>query len=392
MSNLPDPTDTPWGLRRARSASWTAGAFYLLVAFEFFYMVSPFAAYVYGVYGPGLDWLAGNRAASWLVGFFLPHVVARTTSPLVDAAEVVGAVLFVGGVLAFVVGAVQIYAAKLRQRGSPAGQAVEGGVYRWVRHPQYLALMAASFGMVLVWPRFLVLFGFVTVVFAYVALARAEERACLRQFPGYAAYRERTGMFVPRPLEAPFRRLPRPRGRAQALALWALGYAAALGVAALLALAVRSHAVGSLYTHYTANAAFVSVGPLAEAEIAGVAGLATRDPRVAAALRAEGEGARFINYVLPTEVYVSEIPMHLPAGAVTGHTFPRDVDRDRYKVIFTRAEFAPGPPPPAPAVVRGALDKEPVVEAWVDRAAGRVTRVLPPPTDAFYDGMPVPVF
>ena len=374
------------GHRLAKGTSWAGAAFYLLVAFEFFYMVSPFAAYLYAAYGPGLGWLASSRTASWLVGFFLPHIVEQTTSPLVNASETVGAVLFVGGTVGFAVGAVQIYAGKLRREGN-----VQGGVYRWVRHPQYLALMVASFGMMLIWPRFLVLLGFVTVVFAYVALARAEERRCVRQFPAYAAYKRRTGMFLPRPLEAPFR-LVRPRGRVLRAGAWGLGYAAALAMAALVGGAVHSHAVDSLYAHYTENAAFVSVGAMPEAEIAELAEIAARDARVAAALGDPGEDARFLNYVLPTEMFVSEIPMHLPAGATTGHTFPEDHDPSRYKIVFTKPQFRPGDVPAPTDIVEEALNKSPVVEAWIDRAAGRVVRVFPPPTDVVYDGMPVPVF
>lgn len=380
-------TENTRSLRLARGAFWASAGFYLLVAFEFFYMVSPFATYLYAVYGPGLDGLAGSPAASWLISFFLPHIVEQTRSPLVDAAEIIGGVLFVGGTVSFVGGAVQIYVSKLRRRGS-----VQGGLYRWIRHPQYLALMVASFGMLLLWPRFLVLLGFVTVVFVYVALARVEERLCARQFPDYAAYKRRSGMFLPRRLEAPFRLLPRPQGRVQRVGLWALGYVVVLGIAVLAGGAVQSHAVGSLYAHYTEEAAYVSVGAMPEAQMAELAEVATRDPRVAAALDAAGEDVRFLNYVLPTEMFISEIPMHLPEGTVTGHTFPEDHDPNRYKIVFTEAEFRPGHTPAPSAIVRNALNKSPVVEAWIDRAAGRVARVFPPPADAFYDGMPVPVF
>ena len=375
------------GHRLAKGASWAGAAFYLLVAFEFFYMVSPFAAYLYAAYGPGLDWLASSRVASGLVGFFLPHIVEQTTSPLVNVSEIAGAVLFTIGTAAFAIGAGQIYASKLRRKGS-----VQGGVYRWIRHPQYLALMVASFGMMLIWPRFLVLLGFVTVVFAYTLLARAEERRCVRQFPEYAAYERRTGMFLPRPLEAPFRLLPRPRGRGLQAGLWGLGYVIALGITALVGRAVQSHATSSLYAHYTGNAAFVSVGAMPEAEIAELAEIAARDARVAAALGDPGEDARFLNYVLPTEMFISEIPMHLPAGATTGHTFPGDHDPSRYKIVFTKPQFRPGDVPAPTAIVEEALNKSPVVEAWIDRAAGRVVRVFSPPTDVVYDGMPVPVF
>ena len=36
---------------QARSALIVSGVFYVLIAFEFLYMASPFAAYFYGVYG-----------------------------------------------------------------------------------------------------------------------------------------------------------------------------------------------------------------------------------------------------------------------------------------------------------------------------------------------------
>ena len=71
----------------ARRALWASGVFYALIAFEFFYMASPFAAYFYGVYGPGLDWLEGSETTSWLIRFFMPHLVEETTSWPVDVHE-----------------------------------------------------------------------------------------------------------------------------------------------------------------------------------------------------------------------------------------------------------------------------------------------------------------
>ncbi len=38
------------GDRLTRSAFWASAAFYVLVAFEFIYMATPFAAYVYSAY------------------------------------------------------------------------------------------------------------------------------------------------------------------------------------------------------------------------------------------------------------------------------------------------------------------------------------------------------
>lgn len=383
-SNKKTRTRFLWWTRRI---SWTSAGFYLLVAFEFFYMVSPFAAYLYTAYGPGLKWLASNSATHWLISFYLPHVVTHTKSTLVSAAEIIGIILFIAGLITFAIGAVQIYTSKLRQ-----SESVQGGVYRWIRHPQYSALIIASLGMVLIWPRFLVLLGFVNVVFAYVALARAEEQACLGRFPDYAAYMNRTGMFLPRPLESPFRRVPQPRRKSFRVVLWSSCYAIALGAATLTGLAIKSYTVNSLYTHFTRDAAFVSVGSMSEIQISELADIAIQNPRVKTALDSAGETARFINYILPTEMYVSEIPMYLPKGTITGHTFPEDHNPSRYKIVFTQAHFGPGLPPDSARIIKDALNKSPIVEAWVDQESRQVLRVFPPPADAFYDGMPVPIF
>ncbi|MCC5906854.1 MAG: hypothetical protein JJU13_11635 [Balneolaceae bacterium] len=63
-----------------RSAFWASAAFYGLIALEFFYMFSPFAAYFYGVYGPGLELLAAGERTSRLIAFFMPHIARETQS------------------------------------------------------------------------------------------------------------------------------------------------------------------------------------------------------------------------------------------------------------------------------------------------------------------------
>ena len=189
---MTNETETGKGMIQARRALWASSVFYVLIAFEFFYMASPFAAYFYAVYGPGLDGLQVSGTTSWVIQFFMPHLVEETRSVLIDAHEFMGRVLLLGGLAGFAVGVIQIYRAKLRR-----DDAVMGGLYRHIRHPQYLALIVASIGMLLIWPRYLVLMLTVTVIFIYIALAKAEEGRCLRQFPEYADYMKRTGMFLP---------------------------------------------------------------------------------------------------------------------------------------------------------------------------------------------------
>lgn len=370
----------------ARRALWATSVFYALIAFEFFYMATPFAMYLYAVYGPGLDWLQGFEITHWTIQFFLPHLVEETRSPLVDGHEVVGVLLFAGGLIGFGVGAWQIYRAKLRR-----DDAVMGGLYRYIRHPQYLALIVASIGMVLIWPRFLVLLGTVTVIFIYVALAKAEEGICLNQYPGYRDYMSKTGMFLPRRW-VPCLGLRLGASRLARVAGWIGGYVLALALATLLAQGIRHHVIDSLYALRTDNSVYLSVARMSEAELARVARIANRAPAVAAAVAAAGENAKFLNYVVPTEMYVSEIPMTLKEGEIFGHSIPENRDPTKYKVIFTQAVFGRGGLPEGGDILRQAVNKYPLVEVWVDLQNKAVEKSLPPPEVPFYGNRQVPLF
>ncbi|NIQ92918.1 MAG: hypothetical protein GWO11_00935, partial [Desulfuromonadales bacterium] len=48
---------------------------YVLIALEVLFMITPFALYFYGVYGPVLEFLSARPATAWMVEFFLPHMV-----------------------------------------------------------------------------------------------------------------------------------------------------------------------------------------------------------------------------------------------------------------------------------------------------------------------------
>lgn len=380
MTSSTPPDRSVIHARRALSAS---GVFYVLVALEFLYMASPFATYFYAVYGPGLDWLELSGSTSWLIQFFMPHVVAETTSPLIDSSHSVGSVLLLGGLAGFAIGVFQIYRAKLTRR-----DAVTGGLYRHVRHPQYLALIVASIGMLLLWPRYLVLIMTVTVIFIYAALAVAEERMCLRRFPGYAAYVERTGRFLPAWFGRRFT-LPPGDGRLTRLVGWGLTYVSVTAIALLIASGIRSHTIDSLYVLEVPEGVYLSVVELSDDELSAAAEIARSSPEVEAAVSGR---IHLVNYVVPTEMYISEIPMELPPGETFGHTVPRNRDPYLYKIVFTQAVVAGEEPPPGENILRSAVNKEPLVEVHLDLKAREVVSTFPPPAKPFYGGVQVPVF
>ncbi len=380
---MTNETETGKGMIQARRALWASSVFYVLIAFEFFYMASPFAAYFYAVYGPGLDGLQVSGTTSWVIQFFMPHLVEETRSVLIDAHEFMGRVLLLGGLAGFAVGVIQIYRAKLRR-----DDAVMGGLYRHIRHPQYLALIVASIGMLLIWPRYLVLMLTVTVIFIYIALAKAEEGRCLRQFPEYADYMKRTGMFLPAWF-SPSVSLRIGDSQLARFSGWALSYVVVLGLALLLAFGVRVHAMNAFYIYQGEEGVYLSVAEITDEDLASVAAIARSAPEAQVALSGK---EHLLNYVVPTEMYISEIPMYLPPGAVFGHTVPSDRDPALYKVIFTEAVFGGEGLPTGGDILWYAVNKMPLVEVHVDLNAKAVTATFPPPVEPFYDNRQVPLF
>lgn len=357
---------------------WTASAFYALIAFEFFYMASPFAAYFYSVYGPGMDWLQALPIADWTLWFILPHLVEDTRSVVLNYVELFGLVLLFGGLIAFFVGVFQVYRAKLTKSG-----AVTGGVYRYIRHPQYSALIIASLGMLLVWPRFLVLFSTSCVILTYVLLARSEERQCLRSFPDYADYMATTGMFLPH--------MSKSQGTEPSSTFVLLaGFVLTVALVTAGAFGLRSAAIGSLYTVDTDAGVFLSVAHVDDADLASIAQIVLADADVQETISATDAQGQVLAYVLPTEMYVSEIPMHLPAGEAFGHSVPRDADPTQWKVILTQAEFGAGHD--GANILREAVNKSPLSEVHIDLSTQQITNRYAPPQDAFYNGRQVPIF
>ena len=169
---------------------------FFIMAFEVMIMISPFAFFFYSVFNPVLHWLGSYSATGWLTTFFLPHMILPPTLFL-KAVRILGSVLFVVGAVTFTVCALQVYLGKVLRWGI-----AERGLYRIIRHPQYLALGLWGIGMSILWPRFLVLASLSIMFILYYYLAKDEERRMLRLFgDSYRRYMERTGMFLPHRVE-----------------------------------------------------------------------------------------------------------------------------------------------------------------------------------------------
>lgn len=211
---------------------------YFVIGLEILIMISPAAGFFYAAFNPFLLSLAQSLATRWLTAFFLPHMVSPPDL-LLKTVRVAGSVLFVVGAAVFFICAGQVYYNKITRRGVALG-----GLYSRIRHPQYLGLMLTGLGLSILWPRFLVAALWAVMVALYYILALDEERRMLRQFgEEYRQYMDRSGMFLPKAVEAAIGRfLPlRNSSLRAALVLLLLAVCAVGG-----AFALRYYTVSSL--------------------------------------------------------------------------------------------------------------------------------------------------
>ena len=382
---------------------------YGLVMFEVVIMVSPFAFYFYAAYGPTLKWLNHSAATAWLTGFMLAHAVF-TTSPFLEFLRWdLGRYFFGLGLLGFFVLAAQIYGSKLFRR-----KVVSSGVYRYIRHPQYLCLGLSAFGLFTMWPRMIIFLLLVGMLFTYYFLARVEERRMLAIDSSYADSLHHTGMFLPGNPGGRLYRLLFGNLRDQKLAR-RLALTSSLVLVLLLGFGLRAYTVRHIArTAVLPNVEVVSVYPMAATTMQQLFSLAVSDPSVQQALQREGN-ATFVAHLLPHDYGM--IGMFADVG--TGHMAPGNIHLSRfkylcgwllpfldshvrtdlmgskgeeYRVVFSRVD-GPDGKPVSPALLFSLSAKmTPVYVVDVNGATHEVSRTIDPPHRSFWGDVKMPIF
>jgi protein-S-isoprenylcysteine O-methyltransferase Ste14 len=373
----PAMTDLRTGIRG------TAWLFYTVFVFEILFMISPAALYFYSVYGPALNFLDGSPATAWLTQFFLPHI-SVTASPVLNVLAELGWLLLLSGILLFLLSAVPLYWAKLRRRG-----AVTGGVYGFIRHPQYVGLAVMGLGALLIWPRFLVLVSFITMLFLYGVLARWEEEQCLARYgDSYRAYQARTGMFLPRAISPGAPRLLPGSGYGRAVAGVAL-FLSVSGLSVAAAFGLRDYSLAQVAAIYGENEAILSPARLTDAELNTAYRTAADNEAVRAALEAANLTKRLV-YVVPRDWYLPDLPIETAPSRGAPHG-SADFDRSHYKVLFARPRTHDAGVS-GRQIVKTAYGLDPILVAQVDIATSKVTGVQHPPAHVYWGDIPTPTF
>ena len=277
----------------------------------------------------------------------------------------------------------------------------KGLLYRFVRHPQYLCLGVAGWGLLTVWPRFLSLGIWVTMLFLYAGLARFEERRMTERFGNdYLGWAERRGAFVPgspvrRLFEATFGRLgPRALG-------WTAAYAVSLTVAFSLGFALREYTRSQVATLSRPDhaAVIVSAWPKPEAWIAKVFEAAVRDMRVHQRLEQARGREPLVATILPPRYGMKGMYYAPSPGQVSTTTHgplmgvdPDSVD-EPVEVVLSRAEKAYRERLALGEALDAGVRLIPLVVVDVVPASGEVRSVQTPlPQSRWGRGVVMPVF
>lgn len=387
---------------------------YLLIGLEVLFMITPFALYFYGVYGPLLEWLATFALTAWTTEFFLPHMVF-VDDPWLNGLASLQA-LFVIGLVLFFVAAAPLYYGRLSGKG-----VVSFGPYARLRHPQYLFLAISGLGLLLYWPRFIVLIFYVSMLFVYYLLARNEEWRMKREQPGdYEEYVGKTWMFLPgEPGSWLFRVLfgwIKPKAAALLVC-----YLVCLSGSVALAFGMRAYTLSRLPQSHLDGIQLVSVYPRPEAELAALYRVAQQQPEVRKLLQEKQvrlgylmpgdffltglilqEGPRFSEQLLERYPHLRKKPMQPHNGSLVkffrlGYKFFQTIGTTRRvydyeRIVFVEVLDVAGHPVSGGEVLRSGVKRLPTLVVDIDAETREVLYLSEVSGNNAWGRLPMPNF
>jgi hypothetical protein len=250
-------------------------------------------------------------------------------------------------------------------------------------------------GTLLIWPRFLILIAYVTMLFLYGILARSEEENCLQKHgESYRAYLERTGRFLPKTWTSWFPGMLPQSGRARVFAGLVLYVAFVVG-AVVLGNGLRNYSLAHLRASYGDNVAVLSPALLSDRELSSAYALASSNAEVRRRVEAIGQEAKLLVYVLPSDWYLADLPVESLSveewHKLGGHHTPTNFDRRSYKVLFTRA-LSYAPDSHGREIVKHAYGRDALLLVRVDIESQRVSAVEVPASQLLWGNIPTPMF
>jgi|WetSurMetagenome_2_1015567.scaffolds.fasta_scaffold24432_2 protein-S-isoprenylcysteine O-methyltransferase Ste14 len=366
---------------------------YIIILFEMLYMATPFAAFFYSVYQFPLKFLNENPVTARLIQTILPHFI-ETNSNFLHLLSNAGWIMMAIGSIVFIIGFVQIYYTKFTNK-----TAVTGGIYNLIRHPQYAAWILFGFGMSLVWSRLIVWIMFVTMIFIYYFLARAEERECREKYPEtYPYYLKKTGMFFPKIFNFGEIHISFLENKFLHAATIILIYACVVGITVFLAFSLRSYTISKMSTVYGKDYMAVSVSYISPEITKKTIDILLEDRTVQQELsKLFKTGDAKIFYVMPQPWILPELGMATelidhtnPQPSSSSHGNPLDTTPSKKRVLLSLAKLIQKTEPSG--ILYYLKQQIPKLYVDIDIDKGKVISISKPPKEGIYSNLPVPVF
>lgn len=373
-----------------RTSIWLA---YVIIVFEILYMISPFAFFFYSIYAVPLNWLQSSTLTSWLTTNILPHFTYQH-SIFISILNLLSWPLIILGTLLFLFGFCQIYWAKIRRQGS-----VARGLYKYIRHPQYVALALTGLGAAIYWSRFIVWLMFATMIYLYYVLAKQEERICLLKFGDtYAAYLKKTGMFFPKLLESRLPRLQKflPKEGVKRIFMLSALYCIYISFVVGFGFWMKNYALSKTTLLIKDDCVIVSVAPVSQNQVKHILKLIRTDPETQSQLSGLGM-KKCLLYLIPSEWGIPELGIqrkgnkknYLLHPETHGNSLKFD---SRYFTVLVTEPILPSSEIKGKNILKMSLGFSPHLEVYVDLLKAEILQVRKRKDSGKWDGIPVPTY
>lgn len=365
---------------------------YILIVFEILYMISPFALYYYSGYAIPLNLLQQSPLTSWLTVYIFPHFTYNS-SWLINALLTISWPLIITGLLLFLVGFIQIYWAKFTKK-----DVVSKGLYKIIRHPQYVGLAILGLGATLYWSRFIVYIAYASMLFLYYFLAKQEERICLVKYgTSYQDYLDSTGMFFPKFLEDKMPKFPKiiPKTRITRVFIKILLFIVYLALIISIGFGIKVYTLTKISSVIDDKRVVIATAPLKDVQINHIVSLVMSDNRVTSMI-SDLKKEKHLIYVVPSGWNVPELDVRGEGNInmilnTSTHGNSLDFNRDLYSVLITEPVMfdsnAMGE-----NILKTGISYIPLISANVDLEKNEVLTVERKSNRGKWDGIPVPIY
>jgi len=139
-----------------------------------------------------------NKSAAFVIGQFIFGIFLLVTTSFLKISFLSGLFMFLGFITVFwAVITMRRSVIKVFPDVDKRAKLIEGGPYRWIRHPMYSGVLLACFGLLLTQFTLIRFIVYIFLVSTLILKLSYEERLLKRHFKNYDLYKKKTFHLIP---------------------------------------------------------------------------------------------------------------------------------------------------------------------------------------------------